>query len=75
MRWVVVLVSCVWVAVAAAAPVFEEHFQEGEGNAPAGWQFLQQRGECAGVWDRTEPPEWTWMKMPRPAPPGPTLAR
>ncbi len=57
MRWRLTLACCLLSSVALAAPVFEEHFQEGEGNAPAGWQFLQQRGECAGVWDRTEPPE------------------
>lgn len=43
-------------AIASAQPVFEARFDAGQGAAPEGWSFANQRGECSGAWDRSEPP-------------------
>jgi hypothetical protein len=56
MCWRLTLVCCLLSSGALAAPVFEEHFEDGEEEQPAGWRFLQQRGECSGAWDESEPP-------------------
>jgi len=54
------VLTCLLIALATtmagAQPAFEEHFEQGEADAPAGWRFLNQRGTCSGAWDRTEPP-------------------
>lgn len=57
-RTLAVTVACLATSllVARAQPVFEAHFDAGVGEMPEGWRFLNQRGDCAGVWDRTEPP-------------------
>ncbi|MFW6437809.1 MAG: hypothetical protein ACOCZ7_02240, partial [Armatimonadota bacterium] len=49
----VLLLIMVTFTACAAEVIFEEHFDEG---VPEGWHFLNQRGECSGEWDATEPP-------------------
>ena len=56
--WIISLMPVVTAlaSFAFAEPPFKADFERGEGASPAGWQFLQQRGRCQGVWDPSEPP-------------------
>ncbi len=58
-RTTMATIICLAVAlsIAGAQPVFEARFDSGAGEAPEGWRFLNQRGECSGAWDRAEPPD------------------
>ncbi len=40
-------------AASAGEVIYEADFNDG---APDGWRFANQRGECSGEWDGTEPP-------------------
>lgn len=51
-------VICLLILTCAAAAtagevIFREEFTDG---LPDGWRFLNQRGDCAGEWDASEPP-------------------
>jgi len=49
---IVALIVATAFTACAAEVIFEEHFDDGPGD----WSFLNQRGECSGEWDATEPP-------------------
>lgn len=55
MRLMLVWALALTTALAACAGevVFSADFDDGQ---PEGWRFLNQRGECSGAWDATEPP-------------------
>ncbi|MGC9318117.1 MAG: hypothetical protein ACP5KN_08790 [Armatimonadota bacterium] len=54
--WTALAIALLTAASCSGQPIFHADF-EGEGDAPAGWQFAQVRGECSGAWDHSEPPD------------------